>query len=466
MVPATRGRGHRIPGYISHVAAFPETRFVRSGDVDIGYQVVGSGDIDVVFVPGWISNWELAWELPEAARFLESFTEFSRLILFDKRGTGLSDRVAGLPTLDEHVDDLRAVLDAVGSRRAAVTGWADGAAVALLFAALDPDRVTALVIGSVVGKMRGDGSAEPVAMDPEVMDQWAAAIESSWGQGTFLPMLAPSVAGDARFAAWWRRLERSSVTPNAAARFFRSMLELDVTPILPTIQAPTLVIHRRDSPLIRADAARWFALQIPGARYLEMPGADAVPYVGDVDVVLDEVEEFLTGARGVGNAERVLATVLFVDISGSTPLAQVLGDRRWRDLLEDYRRTVRRLLARFRGQEIDTAGDGFLVTFDGPARAIRCALSIQEACMELGLEVHSGVHTGEVELRGGSISGLAVHIGARVGALARAGEVIATGTVKDLVLGSGLRFIDRGRHVLKGVDGEWQLFLALPSDTG
>ena len=447
------------------MAGSPETRFVRSGGVDIGYQVVGAGNIDVVFVPGWISNWELAWELPESARFLERFAQFSRLILFDKRGTGLSDRVPGLPTLEEHVDDLRVVLDEVGSSRAAVTGWADGAAVALLFAALEPERVTALVIGSVVGKVRGDHGTEPVAIDPQVMDQWAEAIESSWGQGTFLPMLAPSVAGDARFASWWRRLERSSVTPNAAARFFRSMLELDVTPILPAIQAPTLVIHRRDSPLISADSARWFAEQLPGSRYLEVPGADALPYVGEVDVVLDEVEEFLTGARSVGSAERVLATVLFIDISGSTTLAQVLGDRRWRDVLEEYRRTVRRLLARFRGQEIDTAGDGFLVTFDGPARAIRCALSIQEACMDLGLEVHSGVHTGEVELRGGAISGLAVHIGARIGALARAGEVLVTGTVKDLVLGSGLQFRDRGGHVLKGVDGEWQLFLALPAET-
>jgi pimeloyl-ACP methyl ester carboxylesterase len=298
------------------MSAFPETRFVRSGDVDIGYQVLGHGDIDVVFVPGWISNWEVAWELPESARFLERFARYSRLILFDKRGTGLSDRVNGLPTLEEHVDDLRAVLDAVGSTRAALTGWADGAAVALLFAALYPERVSALVVGSVIAKGRGDGTAVPLAIDPDVMDQWAAAIESSWGQGTFLPMLAPSVAGDARFASWWRRLERSSVTPNAAARFFRSMLELDVTSLLPTIHVPTLVIHRRDAPLISADAARWFAEQIPGARYLEVPGADAVPYVGEVDVVLDEVEEFLTGARQPSAADRVLATILFVDKIG------------------------------------------------------------------------------------------------------------------------------------------------------
>lgn len=452
----------RVPLVSGEMASFPETRFVRSDGVDIGYQVVGNGEIDVVFVPGWISNWEVAWELPESARFLERVSQYSRLILFDKRGTGLSDRVPGLPTLEQHVDDLRAVLDAVGSTRGAVTGWADGAAVAILFAALYPERVTALVVGSVVAKARGDGTDQPLAIDPEVMDQWGRAIESSWGEGTFLPMLAPSVAGDARFAAWWRRLERSSVTPNAAARFFRSMLELDVTAILPTIQVPTLVIHRRDAPLLSADAARWFAEQIPGARYLEVPGADALPYVGDVDVVLDEVEEFLTGARGGGSPDRVLATVLFIDVSGSTALAQALGDRRWRDVLEDYRRTIRVLLERFRGQEIDTAGDGFLATFDGPARAIRCALSIQEGCTRLGLEVHAGLHTGEVELHGGSISGLAVHIGARVGAVAKAGEVLVTSTVKDLVLGSGLSFTDGGRHVLKGVDGEWQLFRAVP----
>jgi hypothetical protein len=258
------------------------------------------------------------------------------------------------------------------------------------------------------------GTGEPLAIDPAVLDQWAQAIESSWGEGTFLPMLAPSVAGGARFVAWWRRLERSSVTPNAAARFFRSMLELDVTPILPTVQTPTLVIHRRDAPLISADAARWFADQIPGARYLELPGADAVPYVGDVDEVLDEVEEFLTGAPPGGNGRPRAGDGRF-DISGSTPLAQALGDRRWRDLLEEYRRVVRRLMARFRGREVDTAGDGFLPTFDGPARAVRGALSVREACTTLGLEVHVGVHTGEVEMRGGSISGLAVHVGARVG---------------------------------------------------
>lgn len=443
------------------MSAFPETKFVRSGDVDIGYQVVGRGPFDVVFVPGWISNWETAWELPEAARFLEHFAQFSRLILFDKRGTGLSDRVSGLPTLEEHVDDLRAVLDAVGSERAAVTGWADGAAVALLFAAQYPERVTALVIGSLIVKGRDHGSPEPMNIDPQVLDQWAEAIESSWGEGTFLPMLAPSVASEPRFVAWWRRLERSSVTPNAAARFFRSMLELDVTAILPTVQAPTLVIHRRDTPLINADAARWFAEQLPAARYLELPGADAIPYVGDVDVVLDEVEEFLTGARRIGATDRVLATILFIDISGSTPLAEAIGDRRWRDLLDDYRKAVRRLLERFRGNEIDNAGDGFLVTFDGPARAVRCALSIRDAASELGIQVHAGVHTGEVELRGGAISGMAVHIGARVGAIAQADEVMVTSTVKDLVLGSGLEFSAQGSHVLKGIQGEWLLFRAV-----
>ena len=442
------------------MVGFPETRFVRSDDVDVAYQVVGKGGLDIAFVPGWISNWEVAWELPESARFLERVAEYSRLVLFDKRGTGLSDRVAGLPTLEEHVDDLRAVLDEVGSSQAALTGWADGAAVALVFAAMYPERVSALILGNVMATVRGQDGDEPQAIAPAVMDQWEEAIESSWGEGTFLPVLAPSVAGDARFAAWWRRLERSSVTPNAAARFFRAMLELDVRSVLPTVRVPTLVVHRRDTPLISTEAARWFAEQIPGARYLEVPGADALPYVGDVDVVLDEVEEFLTGARSQQAGDRVLATVVFVDISGSTARAQELGDRAWRDLLDEYRRIVRRLLARFRGREIDTAGDGFLATFDGPARAVRCALSIQEAVADIGLDIHAGVHTGEVELRGGSISGVAVHIGARVGAVAQRREVVVTATVKDLVLGSGLEFVDKGRHVLKGVDGAWQLFQA------
>ncbi|MDQ4133806.1 MAG: adenylate/guanylate cyclase domain-containing protein [Actinomycetota bacterium] len=421
---------------------------------------MGDGDLDIMVVPGWISHCDVNWELAECARFRERLCEFGRVVVFDKRGTGLSDRVPHPPALEEHVDDMAAVLDVVGSERAAVAGWTDGAAAALLFAATYPERVSALVLGAVVAQGRADLAAETQAVDPATVDQLAALIESSWGQGLFLSMVAPSMADDPRFVAWWRRLERSAVTPNAAGAFFRSMLQLDVRAVLPTVRVPTLVLHRRESQLVSTEGARWFASQIPDARYIELDGADALPYVGDADAVLDQIEAFLTGTTGATVAQRVLATVLFADIVGSTPLAETLGDRRWQDLLDEYYRHVRRLLDRFRGQEIQTSGDGFIATFDGPARAIRCALAVNEVATSLGFEVRCGLHTGEVELRGGSISGLAVHIGARVGALAEAGEVLVTGTVKDLVIGSGLGFTDRGRHELKGVTGHWQLFRA------
>lgn len=438
----------------------PETRFVRSGDVDVAYQTVGQGEPDVVVIPGWISHCELAWELPEFARCLERLAGWGRLVLLDRRGVGLSDRVAGAPTLEQHMDDLRAVLDAIDSKRAVLIGWGDGSGDALLFAAAYPERVSALVFGAVTAKVEGDPAVEPWGIPPAVVEQWVETIESSWGQGLFLPMLAPSAADDRRFAAWWRKYERSSATPNAAAAILRAMLEVDVRAILPSIQVPTLVLHRRDTLLVSTEVARWFAEQIPGARYVELPGADILPYAGDVDALLDEAEEFLTGARHGSATSRVLATILFVDISGSTPLAESLGDRRWRDLLEDYRTAVRRQFDRFRGEEIDNAGDGFLATFDGPGRAVRCALGIAEIMANLGLDVHSGIHTGEVERRGRSISGVAVHIGARVAALAGPGEVLVTGTVRDLVVGSELGFRDRGRRLLKGVTGEWQLYAA------
>jgi class 3 adenylate cyclase len=416
--------------------------------------------LDILLVPGWISHCDVNWELAECARFRDRLCEFGRVVVFDKRGTGLSDRVPHPPALEEHVDDMTAVLDAVGSERTAIAGWTDGAAAALLFAATYPERVSGLVCGAVVARGRTDLAAETQALDPATVEQLAAAIESSWGQGLFLSMVAPSMAEDPRFVAWWKRLERSAVTPNAAGSFFRSMLQLDIRAVLPTVRVPALVLHRRDMPLVSVEGARWFAEQIPGARYVELDGADALPYVGDADALVDQIEAFLTGAASGAVGQRVLATVLFADIVGSTPLAQSLGDRRWQDLLDEYYRDVRRLLDRFRGQEIQTSGDGFLATFDGPARAIRCALAVNEVATGLGMEVRAGVHTGEVELRGGSISGLAVHIGARVGALAEAGEVLVTGTVRDLVIGSGLSFTDRGGHELKGVTGEWPLFRA------
>lgn len=441
------------------VGTTPETRFARAGDVDIAYQVVGDGPIDLVWIPGWVSHCDLAWELPELARFLDRLAEFSRLIVYDKRGTGLSDRVGGIPTLEEKVEDLRAVLDAVGAHRVAIAGWADGAAIGALFAATDPDRVSALVMGAASGRgVRSDCSDDGIpGIDPAVAEHIETSIGQHWGEGEMLAVIAPSVADDARFRELWKRYERSAATPNAAAALFRSMLEIDIRGILPSVRVPVLAIHRRDARVVTAAGTRWLAEQMPDARYLELPGADTLPYVGDRDAVLDAIQEFVTGSPGSGTRDRVLATVLFTDIVGSTRLADQLGDEAWRDLLDAHHAAIRRVVTRFDGVERNTMGDGFLVTFDGPARAVRCARAAVEAVHPLGLQIRSGLHTGEVEIRDDSLSGMAVHVGARVCGIAGADQTLVTGVVKDLVLGSGIEFEPAGTHVLKGVPGEWPL---------
>jgi pimeloyl-ACP methyl ester carboxylesterase len=440
------------------VTGIPETRFTRAGDVDIAYQVVGAGQgIDVVFIPGWVSNLEVSWELQEYASFLERLAGLGRLILFDKRGTGLSDRISGTATLEERADDIGAVMDAAGSERAAIVGCADGAAIASMFAAIHPERVTALVQWALAFKVVS-GSEVPFVPDPAVLDALRDSVESGWGQGNLVPVVAPSLAGDERFRAWFRRWERLSATPNAAASLLSWASQLDLAPVFPMIQSPTLVIHRTDAAPFDVRSVQAVAKMIPGARYVELPGADSIPFVGDADRLLDEIQEFLTGARGTPDTDRSLATVLFTDIVGSTEKADELGDRRWRYLLDEHNAKVRRTLDRFRGVEIDTAGDGFFASFDGPARGIHCACAVRDAVREIGLEIRAGLHTGEVERRGRSLTGIAVHVGARVGALAKASEVLVTGTVKTLVLGSGIGFVDRGVHSLKGVPDEWQLF--------
>jgi len=437
------------------VAEIPETRFTRAGEVDIAYQVVGSGtQFDLVFVPGWMSHLEVMWELPEFARFLDRLAAMGRLILFDKRGTGLSDRVAGVPTLEERADDIAAVMDAAGSARAAITAWGEGAGIAAVFAAAHPERVTALVLGSLPAKV-ADGQ---LGADPAFMQALSAAVESGWGQASLVPFLAPSRAEDPRFLSWYRRWERLSSTPSAAAATLRWAMESDLRPVLPAIQARTLIVHRNGTALYDPESAQAALKLIPDARCAELPGADALPYVGDTDALLDVVQEFLTGAQGTADFDRSLATVLFTDIVGSTQQAGQLGDRRWRYLLDEHHARIRRLLERFRGSEVDTAGDGFFATFDGPARAIRCACAARDAVRDLGIEIRAGLHTGEVERRGAAVTGLAVHVGARVAGLAEAGEVLVTSTVRTLVLGSGITFADRGLHRLKGVPDQWQLF--------
>jgi class 3 adenylate cyclase len=347
-------------------------------------------------------------------------------------------------------------MEAAGSARAAIAAWGEGAAIAAMFAATYPERVAALVVGSIRFKVTtGPPSVRP---DPELMQALAAAVEKGWGQATLVPMLAPSMAQDTRFLSWYRRWERLSSTPSAAAATLRWMAEFDLGSVLPTIQARTLIVHRRDSATYDRESVQAAVKLIPDARCIELSGADALPYVGDSDAVMDVIQEFLTGAQPTQDFDRSLATVLFTDIVGSTQTADHLGDRRWRYLLDEHHARIRRLLDRFRGTEVDTAGDGFFATFDGPARAIRCACAARDAVREIGVEIRAGLHTGEVEHRGTAATGLAVHVGARVASLAQASEVLVTNTVKMLVLGSGIGFADRGLYRLKGVPDEWPLF--------
>ena len=438
-------------------SAPPETRYAKSGDVNIAYQAVGDGPIDLIYVPGWISNVELMWEEPAHRHVLERLARFSRLILFDKRGTGLSDPVAldRLPTLEERMDDVRAVLDAVGSKRAAIFGFSEGGLMSVLFAATYPERSTALVLYGTFAK-RIWSPDYPWAPTPEARKRELEELERNWAGTMDLDQLAPSEddAFKRRLATYFRR----SASPGAAVALMRMNTEIDVREVLPSVHAPTLVIHRADDRDVNVEEGRWIAARIPGAKYAELPGDAHTLWAGDTDAIVDEIEEFLTGARPAPEQDRVLVTVLFTDIVGSTERVADLGDRRWRELLQRHHEVVRRQLARFHGREVDTAGDGFLATFDGPARAIRCAGAIGDALRELGLEVRAGLHTGEVELTNGGVRGIAVHIGARVASSAGPGEVLVSSTVKDLVAGSGIVFEQRGTHTLKGIPGEWHLF--------
>jgi pimeloyl-ACP methyl ester carboxylesterase len=442
----------------------PETKYADSGGVNIAYQVVGSGSLDLVYVMGWVSNLDYFWEEPSFARFLNRLASFTRLILFDKRGTGLSDRVPEneLPTLEQRMDDVRAVMDAAGSQRAALMGVSEGGPMCTLFAATYPHRTSALVIiGGYARRLWApDYTFAPRAEDQE---EFIREVREGWGGPVGLARRAPSMMHDERFKDWWARYLRMSASPSAVSALTRMNAAIDVRHVLPTIHVPTLIIHRKDERTLDVEHGRYMAREIPNSRYVELPGDDHLPWVGDQDAILDEVEEFLTGMRRGPELDRVLATVLFTDIVGSTEHAARIGDRKWRDLLENYHAQVRHELTRFRGREIDTAGDGVLATFDGPARAIRCACEIGRATRSLGIEVRSGLHTGEIEIMGTNVGGIAVHIGARVAAQANPGEVLVSSTVKDLVAGSGIEFDDRGMHVLRGVPEKWRLFAVTSS---
>ncbi len=437
----------------------PETKYARSGDVNIAYQVAGEGPLDLVYVPGWVSNIEVMWSYPPFAHFLRRLASFSRLILFDKRGTGLSDHVPAneLPTLEQRMDDVRAVLDAVGSERAALFGHSEGGAMCVLFAATYPERVSALVtVGVYAKRLRSDDY--PWAPTAEEREADAEALaERGWSEIDFA-YYAPSRADDAEFRRWLGAYLRHGASPRAAAALLRMNSAIDVRDVLPTVRVPTMVLHRAGDRDVNVEEGRYLAARIPGARFVELPGDDHVIVGDDLDDVVDEIEEFVTGVRPMPEPDRVLTTVVFTDIVGSTDRAVALGDRAWRDLLDRHHELVRGELARHRGREVDTAGDGFLATFDGPARAVRCACAIRDAVRALGLDVRAGVHTGEVELRGDGVAGIAVHTGARLAGLAAPGEVLVSRTVTDLTSGSGLVFEPRGEHELKGVPGTWQVF--------
>jgi class 3 adenylate cyclase len=434
----------------------PKTRYARSGDVHIAYQVLGDGPIDLVHVPPFISNLELQWRDPDQARYFRRLASFSRLIMFDKRGTGLSDRT-DIASLEERMDDVRAVMDAVGSERAAVFGSSEGGAMSLLFAATYPHRVTALALYGAYPRMSA-APDYPEGLSQEFREQALEAVGTRWGQGVLSAhRMNPTRASDLAWLEAQGGRERLTTSPGTAVALMRMNFEIDVRHILSTVQVPVLVIYRT-ADAFHAAGSRYLGSHIPGAKTVELPGEDYLPHLGDQDAILDEIEEFLTGVRPVPEPDRVLATVLFTDIVGSTDRAVALGDRRWRDLLDSYYGVLRRELARFRGREVKTMGDGFLATFDGPARAIRCACAISDGVRPLGIEIRAGLHTGECELMGDDVGGIAVHIGARVAASAGPGEVVVSSTVKDLVAGSGLRFADRGTHDLRGVPGEWRLF--------
>jgi class 3 adenylate cyclase len=438
----------------------PQTRYVEVGGAEVAYQIVGQGRPDVVYVAGF-GHVDVRWEHPVFAAFLERLASFSRLILFDRRGTGASDAVpdTAMPTWEEWADDVRAVLDAARSERTVVLAENDGGPTGLLFTALHPERVAALILSNTTARrLRADDY--PIGIAPEEVDVVVERIRAAWGTPDPVPMVFPSQANDPEFRQWGAKFLRAFATPKNAAAQFRYIIEsLDAREALPLIQVPTLVLHSKDNLDYSVEEGRYLADQIDGANFVELPGGDDA--VATSAIGIEEIVEFVTGERPVVEVDRILTTLLFTDIVSSTERAAALGDHAWRSVLDAHDRTVRDQLRRFRGKEINTTGDGFLASFDGPARAVRCALAIAEATKALGVDLHLGLHTGECDIRGDDLGGLAVHIAARVGSLAAPGEVLVSGTVKDLVAGSRIDFVDRGEHQLKGVPGTSRLYRAV-----
>jgi class 3 adenylate cyclase len=444
------------------MAGQPVTRYAKTDDgVHLAYQVLGEGPFDLVFVPDWVSHIEWAWEYPPYARLLHRLASFCRLIWFDKRGLGLSDRPDRLPTLEDQMADIGVVMDAAGSERAALFGATDGTAMSVAFAASHPERVRALVTYGAIPRIL-QAPDYPSGFSQSAMDFYLRWVEEFWGQDQtdYIELFAPTMVNDRAFRTWHAQLCRLAASPASIIEILRVWSLHDVRAILPAVRVPTLVVNRSDDG--RMDAARYIVEHIPGARLTEVPGSDSLIYAGDADAVIDEVQEFLTGVRDAPESDRVLATVLFTDIVGSTQLATRLGDRRWRELLDAHDASVDRQLNRYRGTKVKSTGDGMLARFDGPARAIRCAEAIVGATRALSIDVRAGLHTGEIDVRVDDVGGIAVHIGARVAELADAGEILVSRTVTELVAGSGISFRDRGQHDLKGVTGQWQLFSVDP----
>jgi len=435
----------------------PETRYAKSGDVHIAYQVSGDGPLDVVLVPGFVSNVELAWDMPFSGPALRKIGTFARVISFDKRGTGLSDRTVGVPTLEQRMDDVRAVMDAVGVERAALWGISEGGPMCVLFAATYPIRTSALVLQGSFARLV-QSSDQPFGYPPDAVGPLIAAFEEQWGTGAVVGNFFPSAADDPAMQEMFARYERNGASPSAMVGIVEMVTAIDVRPILSTIGVPTLVVHSAGDSVISVEHGRYLAEHISGASYLELPGEDHLTIHQDEAGSFDDIEEFLTGSRPAPNPDRILTTVLFTDIVDSTRRAADLGDQRWRDLLDQHDEVMRGQLDRFRGKEVKTTGDGFLAAFDGPARAVQCAVAASEAVRPLGLSLRAGVHTGECVQRGADLGGIGVHIGARVASLAEPNQVLVSRTVADLVAGSGLEFADRGEHELKGVPGSWNLF--------
>jgi class 3 adenylate cyclase/alpha-beta hydrolase superfamily lysophospholipase len=439
----------------------PVTRYAPSRDGYLAYQVLGEGPVDLLVIAELLSHCEHRWDEPTLSRCLQRLAETCRVVMFDKRGTGLSDPVSpgALPTLEERAQDVAAVLDAARSSRCALAGFSEGGVDAMFFAATRPNRVSSLALyGAWPCFFATDGY--PVGWQREQFEPLIETVLTSWGQGLLLPLIAPSTRGDDRLLSWWASYERLAASPSIAAAFLRIAIDVDMRNVLSSISAPTVVIHRSDDVFSPVDHGRYLAAHIPDATLIEIPGRDHPFFIGNPDSIIDAITEHITGARPRPAYDRVLATAMFVDIVGSTDRAAAIGDRAWSDLLEAYYRLVRTHLDRHDGREIDTAGDGLLAAFDGPGRAVACGCAIRDGVHSLGLRVRAGLHAGECQLIAGKITGLAVHIAARVAAMAEPDEVLVSRTIKDLAAGSNIGFADRGTHALKGVPESWQLYAA------